>query len=205
MYSGLLLMSFVLVEYVMTNKDWSGLGTEDWAICRLEFIFLDILVHRPITFLQERKILFKKPPNFLWWYNSKDIHLYSCTKWRKYRRLLAWKKIQINLSVFFSLSGSSVVWSWDAHSLVRSNDVLRFWWERGHNKTSMALTWKTITDITERWRIQWKVTDNHTFHCQRLKSRHQTCWFTSLSGSWFCCGESQTIPTAFLWIEYSPS
>lgn len=29
MYSGLLLMSFVLVEYVMTNKDWSGLGTED--------------------------------------------------------------------------------------------------------------------------------------------------------------------------------
>lgn len=29
MYSGLLLMSFVLVEYVMTNKDWGGLGTED--------------------------------------------------------------------------------------------------------------------------------------------------------------------------------
>lgn len=29
MYSGVLLMSFVLVEYIMTNKAWSGLGTED--------------------------------------------------------------------------------------------------------------------------------------------------------------------------------
>lgn len=39
MYSGVLLLCFVLVEYIMTNKDCSGLGTEDWAICRLEFIF----------------------------------------------------------------------------------------------------------------------------------------------------------------------
>lgn len=29
MYSGVLLMSFVQAEYIMTNKPWSGLGTED--------------------------------------------------------------------------------------------------------------------------------------------------------------------------------
>lgn len=29
MHSGVLLMSFVLVEYIMTNRDWSGLGIED--------------------------------------------------------------------------------------------------------------------------------------------------------------------------------
>lgn len=106
----------------------------------------------------------------------------------------------------FSLSGSPVVWSWDAHSLVRSNDVLRFWWEGGRNKTSMALTWKAITDIMEeRWTIQWKVAGNPIFHRQRFKSRHHTCWFTLMCGSRFCCVESQTTPTASLWIECSPS
>lgn len=38
MYSGAPLMSFILAEYIMTNKDRSGLGTGDWAIFRLEFI-----------------------------------------------------------------------------------------------------------------------------------------------------------------------
>jgi len=46
MYSGVPLMSFVLAEYIMTNKPWSGLGTEDWAISRREIILLDIIAHR---------------------------------------------------------------------------------------------------------------------------------------------------------------
>lgn len=42
MYSGVPLTSFILAEYIMTNKDRSGLGTGDWAIFRLEFILQDI-------------------------------------------------------------------------------------------------------------------------------------------------------------------
>lgn len=59
MYSGVPLMFFVLVEYIMTNKDWTGLGTEDWAMCRLEFILQDILAHRPSYSHKKEKILLK--------------------------------------------------------------------------------------------------------------------------------------------------
>ena len=38
-------MSFVLAEYIMTKKPRNGLGTEDLTICRLKFIFLDLLVY----------------------------------------------------------------------------------------------------------------------------------------------------------------
>lgn len=103
-----------------------------------------------------------------------------------------------------SLSGSWVVWSWDAHSLVRSNDVLRFWWEGGHNKPSMTPTWKTITGIitSNKGKLQSTV----IFTVGDSKADIMLVrWFTLLCSSWFCCAGPQTTPTAFLWIERSPS
>lgn len=38
---------------------------------------------------------------------------------------------------------------------------------------------------------------SRTSHRHTFKSRHQTGWFTSVCGSWFCCVESQTTPSAF--------
>lgn len=38
---------------------------------------------------------------------------------------------------------------------------------------------------------------SRTSHRRTFKSRHQTGWFTSVCGSWFCCVESQTTPSAF--------
>lgn len=149
MYSGVLLMSFVLAEYIMTNKPWTGLGTEDWAICRLEFILMDILAHRAPYSRKKGKNLIKKAHIS---YGDIIPKTYICNHVPNGEGTLSdicWlKKMSTNLS--FSLTGYAVVWSWDAHWLVKSNDVLRLWWEGGHNKTSMVMTWKTITDITER-------------------------------------------------------
>lgn len=53
-------MSFVLAEYIMTYKPWSGLGTDDWAIFRLEFILMDIKAHKPPYSHKKKTIILKK-------------------------------------------------------------------------------------------------------------------------------------------------
>lgn len=84
-------------EYIMTNTPWSGLGTEDWTVCRFEFIFLDILAVGSRYSPKNDQILLKGP-YFLWWHNTTDKHPQPRTKWRDYivRRLCWLEEIQIH-------------------------------------------------------------------------------------------------------------
>lgn len=144
MYSGVLLMSFVLVEYIMTNKDWSGLGTEDWAICRLKFIFwIFHLTGVKNEFLKkkEERYLGLMFPAVVHWCRYTSVTMYVMAKVQTSAGMTKERKFQITLSI---QSVGGLQWSGHGTHIHRSHQMMCLGFDEREDatRTSVAQTQK---------------------------------------------------------------
>ena len=148
MYSGVLLMSFVLAEYIMTNKPWTGLGTEDWAICRFKFILPGIPAPAATTLLADGEKNRIKAHIFYGDIIPKTyIRSHVSNGESTLSDICRLEEIQIDVS---GRSIGDLQQSGHGMNIRRSYQMMCFGFDERDNKTSVGLTRETIRDIIDR-------------------------------------------------------